>query len=67
MAAIDTSEVIKLLREFGQRVALRGGNPYRAKAYARAAESNTQPSVTEEARAILFGQTAAHLSRAAAK
>jgi DNA polymerase (family 10) len=28
-----------LLREFGQRVALRGGNPYRAKAYARAAES----------------------------
>ena len=39
MAAIDTSEVIKLLREFGQRVALRGGNPYRAKAYARAAES----------------------------
>jgi DNA polymerase (family 10) len=39
MAAIDTPEVIKLLREFGQRVALRGGNPYRAKAYARAAES----------------------------
>jgi DNA polymerase (family X) len=39
MAAIETPEVIKLLREFGQRVALRGGNPYRAKAYARAAES----------------------------
>ena len=39
MAAIDTPEVIKLLREFGQRVALRGGNPYRARAYARAAES----------------------------
>jgi DNA polymerase (family X) len=39
MAAIDTPEVIRLLREFGQRVALRGGNPYRAKAYARAAES----------------------------
>jgi DNA polymerase (family 10) len=39
MAAIETSEVIKLLREFGQRVALRGGNPYRAKAYARAAEN----------------------------
>lgn len=39
MPAIDTPEVIKLLREFGQRVALRGGNPYRAKAYARAAES----------------------------
>jgi DNA polymerase (family 10) len=39
MAVIDTPEVIELLREFGQRVALRGGNPYRAKAYARAAES----------------------------
>ena len=39
MPAIDIPEVIKLLREFGQRVALRGGNPYRAKAYARAAES----------------------------
>jgi DNA polymerase (family 10) len=39
MPATETPEVIKLLREFGQRVALRGGNPYRAKAYARAAES----------------------------
>jgi DNA polymerase (family X) len=39
MSPIETSNVIKLLREFGQRVALRGGNPYRAKAYARAAES----------------------------
>jgi DNA polymerase (family X) len=39
MLALDTREVIELLREFGQRVALSGGNPYRAKAYARAAES----------------------------
>jgi DNA polymerase (family 10) len=39
VVAIDTPEVIRLLREFGQRVALRGGNPYRAKAYACAAES----------------------------
>src|SRR3954451_4322648 len=39
MSSIETPDVIKLLREFGQRVALRGGNPYRAKAYARAAES----------------------------
>src|SRR4051812_29315430 len=39
MSPIETPNVIKLLREFGQRVALRGGNPYRAKAYARAAES----------------------------
>ena len=39
VAAIDTPDVIKLLREFGQRAALRGGNPCRARAYARAAES----------------------------
>jgi DNA polymerase (family X) len=39
MPELDTPQVINLLREFGQRVALRGGNPYRAKAYARAAES----------------------------
>jgi DNA polymerase (family X) len=39
MAALDTPDVITLLREFGQQVALRGGNPYRAKAYARAADS----------------------------
>jgi hypothetical protein len=38
MAMIETPELIKLLREFAQRIALRGGNPYRANAYARAAE-----------------------------
>jgi len=31
--------VANLLREYAQRAALRGGNPYRAKAYARAADS----------------------------
>jgi DNA polymerase (family X) len=35
----DAQAVVKLLREFGQRSSLRGGNPYRAKAYARAADS----------------------------
>jgi len=35
----EAAQVSKLLREFGQRTALRGGNPYRAKAYQRAAES----------------------------
>jgi DNA polymerase (family X) len=39
MPKLETPDVIALLHEFGQRVALRGGNPYRAKAYARAAES----------------------------
>jgi uncharacterized protein YjlB len=39
MAAPDASAVAALLREFGQRSALRGGNPFRAKAYARAADS----------------------------
>ena len=36
---LDASAVAKLLHEFGQRTALRGGNPYRARAYSRAAES----------------------------
>jgi DNA polymerase (family 10) len=37
--AADTQTVAKLLREYAQRTALRGGNPYRAKAYSRAADS----------------------------
>jgi DNA polymerase (family X) len=39
MAALETPEVAALLLEFAQRSALRGGNPYRAKAYRRAAEN----------------------------
>ncbi|MBV8770358.1 MAG: DNA polymerase/3'-5' exonuclease PolX, partial [Hyphomicrobiales bacterium] len=39
MTFLDASTVSRLLREFGRRVALRPGNPYRAKAYARAADS----------------------------
>jgi|SRR5579862_746568 len=39
MTALDASAVAALLQEFGQRSALRGGNPFRAKAYARAADS----------------------------
>jgi DNA polymerase (family 10) len=39
VTALDASAVAKLLLEFGQRTALRGGNPYRAKAYSRAAEN----------------------------
>jgi DNA polymerase (family X) len=35
--ALDASAVAKLLHELGQRTALRGGNPYRARAYSRAA------------------------------
>jgi len=36
---LDASEVAALLAEFGRRSALRGGNPYRAKAYLKAAEN----------------------------
>jgi DNA polymerase (family X) len=36
---VDTQHVASLLREYAQRTALRGGNPYRAKAYSRAADS----------------------------
>jgi DNA polymerase (family 10) len=39
MASLDAAAVSKLLREFGQRAELRPGNPYRAKAYARAADN----------------------------
>jgi DNA polymerase (family 10) len=35
----DATEVARLLREYGQRATLKGGNPYRAKAYTRAAEN----------------------------
>src|SRR5689334_13762809 len=38
-AKLDAPAIAALLREFGQRTALRGGNPYRAKAYTRAAET----------------------------
>jgi DNA polymerase (family X) len=38
MPTIDASEVAGLLTEFGRRAMLCGGNPYRAKAYLRAAE-----------------------------
>ena len=39
MPTLDISEVARLLHEFGQRTALKGGNPYRARAYIRAAEN----------------------------
>lgn len=35
----DAPTVVRLLREYAQRTALRGGNPYRSKAYSRAADS----------------------------
>ena len=39
MTSVDDRSVASLLREYAQRTALRGGNPYRAKAYFRAADS----------------------------
>ncbi|MEI9412477.1 MULTISPECIES: PHP domain-containing protein [Mesorhizobium] len=39
MAKTDTRTVASLLREYGHRTALRGDNPYRTKAYLRAADS----------------------------
>jgi DNA polymerase (family X) len=41
MPNADAPTVAKLLREYAQRTALRGGNPYRAKAYSRAADNLT--------------------------
>jgi len=39
MPSLDARGVASLLREYAQRTALRGGNPYRAKAYSRAADT----------------------------
>jgi DNA polymerase (family X) len=39
MTNLDASAVARLLREFGQRTALRGDNPFKAKAYAHAADN----------------------------
>jgi DNA polymerase (family X) len=39
VASLDTRTVASLLREYAKRTALRGGNPYRAKAYSRAADN----------------------------
>src|SRR4051812_10503220 len=39
MSTLDASEVAGLLDELGKRAALRGGNPYRARAYTKAAEN----------------------------
>jgi len=43
--SLDARAVARLLREYAQRTALRGGNPYRAKAYGRAADSLTALAV----------------------
>ena len=61
MPSLTAPEVAQLLREFGQRTALRGGNPYRAKAYTRAAENLlalTEPPEDLIAHARLFGARA---------
>ena len=39
MPKADAPTVARLLREYAQRTGLRGGNPYRSKAYSRAADS----------------------------
>ncbi|WP_353031935.1 hypothetical protein [Mesorhizobium sp. M0968] len=41
MAKIDPRTVASLLKEYAQRASLRGDNPYRTKAYLRAADSLT--------------------------
>jgi DNA polymerase (family X) len=37
--AASTADVAEMLREYGRRLSLAGGNPYRARAYVRAADS----------------------------
>jgi hypothetical protein len=44
MTGLDVSSVAALLREFAQRSALRGDNPFRTKAHARAADRHLPDS-----------------------
>src|SRR5437868_3152245 len=39
MPSLTASEISQLLRELGDRMALQGGNPYRSRAYSRAADN----------------------------
>ena len=39
MPSLPAAEISQLLRELGDRLALAGGNPYRARAYRRAADN----------------------------
>jgi DNA polymerase (family X) len=39
MAMLDAQQVAGLLLEIGRRASLEGGNPYKSRAYIRAAES----------------------------
>jgi DNA polymerase (family 10) len=49
-AQVDTPEVARLLREHAQCTALRAANPYRAKAYSRAADSLAALAIPGEER-----------------
>ena len=39
MPKLTAADISRLLREVGDRMALQGGNPYRSRAYSRAAEN----------------------------
>src|SRR3954471_4547522 len=57
MGKLDASQVAAMLAEYGRRSALRGGNPYRSKAYIRAAENlaalaEPLESIVEEGRLL---------------
>jgi len=39
MPTLSAPEISRLLRELGDRIALQGGNPYRSRAYSRAADN----------------------------
>jgi hypothetical protein len=44
VAKAGAVQVAKLLRKYAQRIALRGGNPYHAKAYVRARTASPRSS-----------------------
>jgi hypothetical protein len=63
MAALDASAIARLLREFGQRTALRGGNPFSAKAYARAADGSAARNAAQRKVGVIPRTTLAAWTR----
>ena len=61
MAKPDAASIAKVLRELGQRIELEGGNPYRARAYGRAAQE--EPAWVSPPSAMGASPTAVGLAR----
>ena len=61
MSTLDTPAIAALLRELGQRIELKGGSPYRARAYQRAGMREKAIAEYERALQLRPDYPAAHL------